>query len=224
MNNSSNIEPFVLKSIDEIEEVESTTESAFISFFQETQQHNKIESEENNDLENNDLENKTQEIDIEAEARRIFEDAYREGEKAGFEMGMKKVEPIIKRLNGELAAIESFKETLLKKVEDMSIELAFLFAEAIILKECTENRDIIVNMVKKALEICEDKYDIKIRMRSSDIKYISEENIKTLNIVPDDTIAEPGFIIETNFGEIDGKISTQIDELKRQILTQKQGE
>jgi len=219
MNSSSNIERFVLKSIEEIEETESTKESAFISFFQETQQHNNTELEENNDSKD-----KSEKIDLEAEARRIFEDAYREGEKAGFEMGMKRVEPIIKRLNEELAAIKSFKEVLLKKAEDMSVELAFLFAEAIIHKECTDNRDIIVNMVKKALEICEDKYDIKIRMRSNDIKYISEENIRTLNIVLDDTISEPGFIIETNFGEIDGRISTQIDELKRHIFMQKQGE
>ena len=219
MNSSSNIERFVLKSIEEIEETESTKESAFISFFQETQQNNNTELEENNDSKD-----KSEKIDLEAEARRIFEDAYREGEKAGFEMGMKRVEPIIKRLNEELAAIKSFKEVLLKKAEDMSVELAFLFAEAIILKECTDNRDIIVNMVKKALEICEDKYDIKIRMRSNDIKYISEENIRTLNIVLDDTISEPGFIIETNFGEIDGRISTQIDELKKHIFMQKQGE
>lgn len=218
MNSSSNIEPFILKSIEEIEDNASQEETAFISFFEE------IEEEKQGELKEKEPQDNEQTIDIEAETRRIFEDAYKEGEKAGFEMGMKKVEPIIRRLNRDLSAIESFKEEMMKKVEKMAVELAVYFTEALILKECIEHKDTLINMVKKALEICDDRSHIKIRMRSDDIKYISEENILTLNIIPDDSMDEPGFIIETNFGEIDGRISSQIDELKRQFLEKEKGE
>ncbi|MCX7965787.1 MAG: FliH/SctL family protein [Syntrophorhabdaceae bacterium] len=210
MNSSSKIEPLILRSIDEIEEDQPTENRAFISFFQERIHDNQIESNIDNELKEH-----KKEVDIEAQVRKIFEDAYREGERAGFEMGMKKAEPIIKRLNRDLASIESFKEEMLRRVEEMAIELSLYFTEILVLKECTKHRETLVDMIKRALEICEDRTDIKIRMRSDDIKYISEENIKTLNIVPDDTIDEPGFIIETNFGEIDGRISSQMDELKK---------
>ncbi|MCX8111542.1 MAG: FliH/SctL family protein [Syntrophorhabdaceae bacterium] len=158
-------------------------------------------------------------IDIETETRRIFEEAYREGEKAGFEMGMKRAEPIIKRLNTYIDALSLCKEEMLKRAETLSVELALIFAEAIILKECEEKRDIIIEMAKKALEICEDKYDIMLRIRKDDIKYLSEELVKSMKIVPDDTIKDPGFVIETNFGDIDGNIYTQIDELRKRFLT-----
>jgi flagellar assembly protein FliH len=155
--------------------------------------------------------------DIENEARKVFEDAYIQGEKAGHEMGMKKVEPLVKRLNGDIAALSAFKEELFRKAERLSIELALVFAESIVLKECQENRDIVVNMAKKALEICEEKSGITIRMRREDVRHISEDRIYPLKVIPDDTLNDPGFIIESNFGDIDGTIATQIDELKKEF-------
>ena len=38
-----------------------------------------------------------------------------------------------------------------------------------------------------------------------------------IKVVADDTLKEPGFVIETNMGDIDGKISTQIEELKNAL-------
>jgi flagellar biosynthesis/type III secretory pathway protein FliH len=37
-------------------------------------------------------------------------------------------------------------------------------------------------------------------------------------ILRDDALHEPGFVIETNFGDIDGRVSVQIEELRREFL------
>ncbi|MCX8022125.1 MAG: FliH/SctL family protein [Syntrophorhabdaceae bacterium] len=161
---------------------------------------------------------KKDEIDIEAQARKIFEDAYIAGEKAGVEMGMRKVEPLVKRLNQYLDELSDFKEELIKRAENLAFELAFLFAEAIILKKCEEERGIILNMIRKALEICEEKSNITVRVRGDDLKYLDHERIRHLNFVADDTLDGPGFVIETNFGDIDGRIKTQIEEMKRALI------
>jgi len=157
-------------------------------------------------------------IDIESQARQIFEDAYVQGEKAGIEMGMRKVEPLVKRLNTYLEEIGQFKKVLVKEAERLAFELAFLFAEAIVLKKCNEDKEVVLNMITKALEICEVKNSITIRVRRDDIKYLDQDRLKHLNIVPDDTIMEPGFVIETNFGDIDGMVETQIEELKKGVF------
>jgi flagellar biosynthesis/type III secretory pathway protein FliH len=57
-----------------------------------------------------------------------------------------------------------------------------------------------------------------IRVRPDDAKYISSEGNRFLKIVPDDAIREPGFVIETSFGDIDGKLSTQLEELRKRIF------
>jgi flagellar assembly protein FliH len=157
-------------------------------------------------------------IDREAEARKVFEDAYIQGEKAGQEMGMKKVEPLLKRLTADISVLSSFKEDLVKKAEKLAVELAIVFAESIVLKECEDCRDVIAVMAKNALQICNEKEGIIIRMRREDARHISEDAIHPLRIVPDDSIKEPGFVIETNFGDIDGTLSTQIEELRREFL------
>ncbi|MDD5008474.1 MAG: FliH/SctL family protein [Syntrophorhabdaceae bacterium] len=156
--------------------------------------------------------------DVEDEARKVFEDAFAQGEKAGYEVGMKKVDPLIKRINGYIAELSSFRDDLIRKSERLSTELALTFAEAIVLKECEERREVIMEMVRKAVELCEDKGQILIKIRTEDAQHIPQANIGSLKVVHDDTLKEPGFVIETAFGDIDGRISTQIEELKKEFL------
>lgn len=157
-------------------------------------------------------------VNIEEEARRIFEQAFEQGEKAGQEMGMKKVEPIIKRLGGFMAELSLFKEELVKRAENLSTELALIFAEAIILRECTEHREAVLRMVRKALSLCDDRSGMTIRLRGEDVDLISEAEPGRFKVVRDDTMREPGFVIETNFGDIDGRVSVQMEELKKEYL------
>jgi flagellar assembly protein FliH len=157
-------------------------------------------------------------IDIEAETRKVFEDAFVQGEKAGHEMGLKRVDPLVKRLNQYISEIEDLKGELFERTRKLSVELALAFAEAIVLRSCEDKKEVITDMVRKALDICEGKSDITIRVRPSDAPYISCGRNAFLKVVPDESLQEPGFVIETNFGDIDGKISTQLEELKKRIL------
>ncbi|HNQ63491.1 MAG TPA: FliH/SctL family protein [Syntrophorhabdaceae bacterium] len=206
--NKKNIRPFTLNPLSDtpFESKEDSVESFFKTVT--------FDNEDNNE----DKQHLRNDQDIEAETRRIFEDAFKEGEKAGFDMGMKKIEALARRLNQDLSALSAFKKELLDKTEKLSVELALIFAEAVVLKECENNRDIIIEMAKKALDICEEKQGITIRIRKDDFKFISEEVINSLKIVSDDTLKEPGFIIESNFGDIDGTISVQIEEIKKEFL------
>ncbi|HOS58944.1 MAG TPA: FliH/SctL family protein [Syntrophorhabdaceae bacterium] len=206
--NKKNVRPFTLNPLSDtpFESKEDSVESFFKTVT--------FDNEDNNE----DKQHLRNDQDIEAETRRIFEDAFKEGEKAGFDMGMKKIEALARRLNQDLSALSAFKKELLDKTEKLSVELALIFAEAVVLKECENNRDIIIEMAKKALDICEERQGITIRIRKDDFKFISEEVINSLKIVSDDTLKEPGFIIESNFGDIDGTISVQIEEIKKEFL------
>jgi flagellar biosynthesis/type III secretory pathway protein FliH len=154
-------------------------------------------------------------LDIESEARRIFEEAFAQGEKAGYEMGLNKAEPLIARLNQYLNTLDAFKQEVLGRVERLATALALTFAEAIVLKECSEHKEITLAMIRKALESWEDKGEILVRLPKEDAWLISAQEPVSWRIMPDDELTEPGFIIETSFGDIDGRISKQLDELKK---------
>ncbi len=147
-------------------------------------------------------------------SRKTFEDAYVQGEKAGYEMGMRRVESIVRRLESQVNEVVSFKQALTDRYERLSTELALVFAETLVLRVCSDHKDTLMNMIRKALEACEDRSQLVIRVRADDVKYVEALASGQLRIVPDDTLKEPGFVIETNMGEIDGRIRTQIEELK----------
>jgi flagellar assembly protein FliH len=157
-------------------------------------------------------------VDVEAESRRIFEEAFAQGEKAGHEMGLQRVEPLAKRLNRYMSDLETFKDQLVERSHAMSVELALLFAEAVVLRSCNDNKEIVAEMVRKALDICDAKSDIVIRVRPDDAQYVIGEGNGFVKVLSDDSIREPGFVIETNFGDIDGRLSTQIEELRKRVF------
>lgn len=151
-------------------------------------------------------------------ARKAFEDAYVQGEKAGFEMGMRRAESIAKRLEKQIVEVVSFTAELRERYEKLSTELALIFAEAIILRECEASKEILVAMVRKALDACEERSGIVIRVRNEDAGHIENLASARLQIVKDESLKEPGFIIETNVGDLDGRIRTQIEELRASLI------
>jgi len=157
-------------------------------------------------------------IDVEAETRRMFEEAFAQGERAGHDMGMKKLEPLTERLNQYLGSLDSFKQELLGRVEHFATILALTFAESIVLKECADHREVTHSMIRKALEACEERSEILVRLPKEDAWLISAHEATAWKIVPDEELKEPGFIIETKFGDIDGRISKQLEELKKEFL------
>ena len=150
----------------------------------------------------------------EDQARKVFEDAYAQGEKAGRDMGMRRVDAIAKRLEKHIEEVTLFKGVLEERYEKLAVELALKFAEAIILRECAEKRDVLAAMIRKAMEMCEEKGELVIRVRAEDVCYVEGIRSDRVKVIADDTLKEPGFMIETQVGDIDGRISSQIEELK----------
>ncbi len=157
-------------------------------------------------------------VDVEAETRRIFEEAFAQGEKAGHEMGMKKVEPLIEKLNQYLASFDNIRQELRARVERFATVLALTFAESIVLKECTEHKEVTLTMVRKAMEACEERGECLVRLPKDDAWMISAQGATAWKLLPDEELKEPGFVIETNFGDIDGRISKQFEELRKEFL------
>ena len=160
---------------------------------------------------------KDEALEWEERIRKTFEEAYAQGEKAGYEMGMKKVEPLIKRLNNYIETIESFKEEMRKETERLALELSIIISEAIILRECSLNKEVLSGMIKKALDLCEKKREVVIRVRREDAQYITTR-FPSIKVIPDETLNDVGFVIESSFGDIDGTLRTQLEEIREEIL------
>jgi flagellar assembly protein FliH len=81
--------------------------------------------------------------------------------------------------------------------------------------------------VVQALRKVKGRGNIIIRVNMADVKLSTDhikdfiklvEGAKSIQVVEDSTVDQGGCIIETDFGEIDARISSQLAELESKIL------
>ena len=88
-------------------------------------------------------------------------------------------------------------------------------------------KSVIIANVVQALKKVKGRGDVTLRVNLADVKLTTEhinnfihevENIQNISIVEDSSIEKGGCIVETDFGAIDARISSQLSELEAQIL------
>jgi len=172
---------------------------------------------------------------IEADSRAAFEAERREaeeqgraaGREAGFGEGKAEVERLIQRTQTVLERAQDKRAEILDETEQEIISLVLLIARKVI-KVISENqKNVIISNVVQALRKVKGRGNIIIRVNISDLKLATDhikdfinlvEGAKSVQIVEDSSIDEGGCIIETDFGEIDARIASQLTELETKIL------
>ena len=84
-----------------------------------------------------------------------------------------------------------------------------------------------MNNIVHALRKVKGRGDVTIRVNLADLELTTEhtndfiqavENIKNISVVEDSSVDRGGCIVETDFGAIDARISSQLTELEQRIL------
>jgi flagellar assembly protein FliH len=150
-----------------------------------------------------------------------------EGHEAGFTEGKAEVDRLIQRTQVMLERAQDKRSEILAETEQEIIDLVLLISRKII-KVISENqRDVIISNVVQALRKVRARGNVTIRVNMVDLKLATEhkqdfiqllEGAKSVQVVEDSTVDSGGCIIETDFGEIDARIASQLAELEAKIL------
>jgi flagellar assembly protein FliH len=164
---------------------------------------------------------------LDAERKDAKEKGREEGHKAGFEEGKSEVERLIERTQVVLERAQDKRGEILGETEKEIIDLVLLISRKVI-KIISENqRDVIVSNVVQALRKVRTRGNIIIRVNLADLNIATEhkqefiklmEGVQSIQVMEDSTVDSGGCIIETDFGEIDARISSQLAELESRIL------
>jgi len=164
---------------------------------------------------------------LETERKDARDKGKEEGKEAGFADGKAEVDRLIERTQVVLERAQDKRADILNETEKEIIDLVLLIARKVI-KVISENqREIIVTNVIEALRKVRAKGNIVIRVNLADLQLATEhkqnfinsmEGVKSINIVEDSSVDLGGCIIETDFGEIDARIASQLMELENKIL------
>ena len=150
-----------------------------------------------------------------------------EGREAGWKDGRAEADRVIERLHLVLSKAIEKRSDILKDSEAQIIHLILQIAKKVV-KVISENqKNIVINNAMQALQKLKNKSDIVIRVNLADIGLVTEhtkeiisqvEAVKSVTVMEDTTVDRGGCIIETDFGEIDARISSQLLEIEDRIL------
>jgi flagellar assembly protein FliH len=162
-----------------------------------------------------------------AERADALEQGKTEGKDEGYADGKKEVDRLIERTHVILKRAKEKRGEILKKTEKEIVDLVLLITRKVI-KVLSENqRSIIIQNVIEALRKVKSKGSVIIRVNLSDLELATEhkqdfinvmEGAKSVLVMEDSSVDKGGCIIETDFGEIDARIASQLAELESRIL------
>ena len=161
----------------------------------------------------------------------VNRDAYKEGfnrsREEGFKEGNLEVQRLTDRLHTIINKTMDRRQEILSETEQQIVDLVLLMTRKVV-KVISENqRNVVVSNVVHALRKVKGRGDVVIRVNLADVKMTTEhiqnfisaaENIKNITVVEDSTVDQGGCIIETDFGAVDARIASQLNELEQKIL------
>ncbi|WKC79696.1 flagellar assembly protein FliH [Borreliella tanukii] len=149
-----------------------------------------------------------------------------EGYSKGYESGFEDFDKVMRKLHSIIASLIAERKGILESSSGQIVSLVMQIAIKVIKRITDSQKDIVLENVNEVLKRVKDKTQITIRVNLDDLDIVRHKKsdfisrfdvIENLEIIEDPNIGKGGCIIETNFGEIDARISSQLDKIEEKF-------
>ena len=154
-------------------------------------------------------------------------DGFTAGHDEGFAKGRDEVERLIARMHTILESVMQRREEILSETEQQIVELVVLMTRKVVKVISDNQKSVINNNVLAALKKVKGRGSVTLRVNLEDLKLTTQntdefikrcENIQGITIMEDSTVEKGGCIVETDFGSIDARISSQLAEVENRVM------
>ncbi len=166
-----------------------------------------------------------------AQENEIFEDArkkgFEQGHEEGFQKGNEEAQRLIGRLHTIIDSVMGKRQEILDSTEKQIVDLVLLMTRKVV-KILSENqKSVVMANIVQALKKVKGRGEVTIHVNLEDVKLTTDhirdfirevENVKNIHVIEDSSVEKGGCIVETDFGAIDARISSQLSELETKIL------
>jgi flagellar assembly protein FliH len=155
----------------------------------------------------------------EQRAREAYAAGLREGEAAGRSLAAADLQPVIDRVARSIDEIAGFRPRLRAEAEADVIRLALAIARRVLRRELAIDAEALHGLVLGALEKLQGQEIARVRVHPSHAALVADclrrNGTTTVEVVPDPS-REPGAVIfETQRGNLDASIESQLQEIER---------
>ena len=132
-------------------------------------------------------------------------------------------------LENAVAALHIERDQWLKRWEAAAVQLSVAMAEKLIHAELTLRPELLTRRIRELLQLASDQPQMQIRMHPADIILLNEMGAEIVHrvsrageatLVPDESVSRGGCRIETQHGEIDGQIESQLSRIAEELLAE----
>lgn len=112
-------------------------------------------------------------------------------------------------------------ERLAEQARADALEIGFRVARRILEAELSTSPDAFFSLVRSALQRAGDSRKVSVRVHPQDARSLAPAiaagtlGVAAVEIVPDGALAPGDCIVDTDFGKVDGRLDTRLDELHR---------
>lgn len=151
-----------------------------------------------------------------------YEEGFAAGKQTGHKETISQARPALEAFEGMLAQFESMKLEIFKANEELFLHLVNQLARSVILRELKDDKDYVKRLAVQLLERLGTRENIKLFVREAELSSAEEikaglaqmlGQLKNITIEADASIGQGGCRVETEFGEVDARIETQIENI-----------
>ncbi|MBW5396689.1 flagellar assembly protein FliH [Brachyspira pilosicoli] len=171
---------------------------------------------------------------IQSESESIKDAAYKEGYAKGYDEGFEKsfadgnndLTKLNEKLKKILAETINKRNEIIDTAEAQLIEVAILIAKRVVKMLTEKDKGIVIRNIQEALRRIKGRTKITIRVNIDDLEisarhkdefYQMLDKIEGVTVLEDPNVDVGGCMIETDFGDIDARINTQLNEIETAI-------
>ena len=154
--------------------------------------------------------------------KEAYEKGFAQGEKDGLELGRKRIETIEQQMTNLFKEILSERESLYRIYERDMLLLILSISRKILYHEIALKDEVILETLRGAFKQVVDQRKVVVRLNPIDFQFLDthceksspiEKGWQGVKMIKDPSITKGGCRVETAFGEIDGTIEGQFDQI-----------
>lgn len=155
-------------------------------------------------------------------ARLIEQDAYQKGYAEGLDLVNAEVSELVEAVRSVAESALSEKWSVINSYERNIVDLALEIAKKVVDGQILLKPDTVVGIARKALFIAAEREHIQIRVNPEDVEMIkahkddlmaSMDGIEKIDVIADRRVKRGGCILETDAGNVDGRLQSQLSHI-----------
>jgi flagellar assembly protein FliH len=112
-------------------------------------------------------------------------------------------------------------ERLAEQARADALEIGFRVAKRVLEAELSTSPDAFFSLVRSALRRCGESRKVSVRVHPQDAPALASAvadgglGVATVEVTPDPSLSPGDCVVDTDFGKVDGRLDTRLDELFR---------